>query len=183
MDHPGQKQASQFRDEYANRTDFCRALEYEMGRLYVLAFLLSANHEQAERCFVQTVQEIPEQKAVFKAWVGTWIRHAMIKTAIRSILQEPCAATQMRDHGWESMGNPDEATTIEAITRLAPLDRFVFVMSALERYSPKACSVLLDCTVETVMEARMRAFEALGSRTSILRSGAEIGSVYLAVSA
>jgi DNA-directed RNA polymerase specialized sigma24 family protein len=183
MDHPGQKQASPFRDDYASRTDFCRALEYEMGRLYVLAFLLSANHEQAERCFVQTVQEIPEQKAVFKAWVGTWIRHAMIKTAIRSILQGSCAATQMRDHWWQSMGNPVDAATIEAITRLAPVDRFVFVMSVLERYSPKACSVLLDCTVETVIEARLRAFEVLGSRALISTADAESASGYLAASA
>ena len=183
MHHPGQKQASHFRTDYANGTDFCRALKYEMGRLYVLAFLLSANHEQAERCFVQTLQEIPEHKTVFKAWVRIWTRRALIKTAIRSILQEACVTTRARDHWWENQGNPGEAETVETIRRLSSLDRFVFVMSVLERYSLKECSVLLDCTIETVSEARMRALTGLGSRASVLTADTESASGYLAVSA
>ena len=183
MDHPGQMQGSRFRSDYANGMDFCRALKYEMGRLYVLAFLLSTNHEQAERCIVQMVQEIPEHKTVFKEWVRTWTRHALIKNAIRSVLLGPRAAAQARDRWWSHQSKPAETAAIEAITRLSPLDRFVFVMSVLERYSLKECSVLLDCTVESVVEARMRTFEALGSRASILTADAESASGYLAASA
>jgi DNA-directed RNA polymerase specialized sigma24 family protein len=183
MHHPGQKQASHFRADYANGTDFCRGLEQELGRLYLLAFLLSANHQQAERCFVQTVQQIPEQKTVFKAWVGTWIRHALIKIAIGSVLQKARVATHAQDQWRESQGNSVEAATMKAITRLASLDRFVFVMSVLERYSLKECSVLLDSTIETVSEARMRALTGLGSRASVLTADTESASGYLAVSA
>jgi DNA-directed RNA polymerase specialized sigma24 family protein len=183
MQDPGQKQASRLCADYANGSDFCRALQYEMGRLYVLAFLLSTNHEQAERCMVQTVQEIPEHQTVFREWVRIWIRHALIKNAIRSVLPGPRPVAQARDRWWDHQSEPAETATIEAITRLSALDRFVFVLSVLERYSFKECSVLLDCSVETVMEARMRAFEALGSRASILAADAGSTSGYLAASA
>jgi hypothetical protein len=183
MDHPGQKRASRFGADYANGTDFCRALNYEMGRLYVLAFLLSTNHEQAERCIVQTVREVPEHKTVFKEWVRTWTRHALIKNAIRGILLGPRPGTQARDRWWNRQSEPTETAAVEAITRLSSLDRFVFVMSVLERYSLKECSVLLDCTIESVTDARMRAFETLGSRASILTADAESASGHLAASA
>jgi hypothetical protein len=39
----------------ANRPDFCRVLEQELKPLYLLAFLLTANHRTAEQCFVATV--------------------------------------------------------------------------------------------------------------------------------
>jgi len=55
------------------------------------------------------------------------------------------------------------AGRIHTITQLAPVDRFVFVISVLEGYSTKACSLLLDCAVDTVIEARLRALRQLGT--------------------
>jgi DNA-directed RNA polymerase specialized sigma24 family protein len=46
---------------------------------------------------------------------------------------------------------------IDAVTQLAPLERFVFVMSILERYSIWDCSLLLGCSMKKVVQARMRA--------------------------
>jgi DNA-directed RNA polymerase specialized sigma24 family protein len=176
MRQPRQKQTSHFRDDHASGADFCRTLKNDMGRLYLLAFLLTTNHEEAERCFVRTVQEIPENKTVFKEWVRTWTQHALIKIAIGSVLREPRMNMQARDQWWERQSEAGVAATIEAITQLASLDRFVFVMSVLERYSAKECSLLLDCTVETVIEARMRALDALRSPQPILMIEAERAS-------
>jgi len=39
-----------FRADYANRADFCEVFEKEMKPLYLLAFLLTADHKQAELC-------------------------------------------------------------------------------------------------------------------------------------
>jgi hypothetical protein len=42
---------------------------------------------------------------------------------------------------------------------LAPLERFVFVMSVLERYSDRECSLLLYCMVKDVIDARSRSLQ------------------------
>ena len=46
---------------------------------------------------------------------------------------------------------------IDAVTQLVPLERFVFVMSILERYSIWDCSLMLGCSMKKVVQARMRA--------------------------
>jgi hypothetical protein len=43
-----------------------------------------------------------------------------------------------------------------AITLLQPLDRFVYVLSVLERYSDRECSVLLHSGVAEIARARER---------------------------
>jgi len=46
---------------------------------------------------------------------------------------------------------------IDAVPRFAPLERFIFVMSVLERYPAWECSVLLGCDMKEVVQTRMRA--------------------------
>jgi len=64
-----------FRAEYAKRADVCEVLERDMNCLYLLAFLLTANHKEAEQCFVATVDDdgpgIPEDRLeeVFEPFV------------------------------------------------------------------------------------------------------------------
>ncbi len=48
-----------------------------------------------------------------------------------------------------------------ATVRLAPFERFVFVMTVLERYSDQQSSELLDCTRKNVADARVRALQQL----------------------
>src|ERR1700721_1750894 len=47
------------------------------------------------------------------------------------------------------------------ILRLEHCERFVFVMSVLEKYSDQDCSVLLGCSRQDVGETRMRALRHL----------------------
>jgi hypothetical protein len=44
---------------------------------------------------------------------------------------------------------------IDTVTKLSPFERFVFVMSVLERYSHWDCSLLLGCSMNKVAQARM----------------------------
>lgn len=44
-----------------------------MKPLYLLAFLLTANHKQAEHCFASAVEESLKEKAVFKGWARSWV--------------------------------------------------------------------------------------------------------------
>src|SRR5215510_1726681 len=50
----------------ATREDFCRLFEAEMKPLYLLAFLLTANHAEAEQCFVSGIDDAAKGNRVFK---------------------------------------------------------------------------------------------------------------------
>jgi hypothetical protein len=51
---------------------------------------------------------------------------------------------------------------VRAVIELAPLERFVFVMSVLERYSDNDCSILLGCTRRDIASVRIRGMQQLG---------------------
>jgi DNA-directed RNA polymerase specialized sigma24 family protein len=53
--------------------------------------------------------------------------------------------------------------SITAVLGLPAFERFVFVMSVLERYSDQDCSVLLGCSRRDVALARRKAAEHLAS--------------------
>ena len=42
---------------YASSDDFRRVFDEDMNSLYVLSFLLTADHEKAEQCFVSGVED------------------------------------------------------------------------------------------------------------------------------
>ena len=53
----------------------------------------------------------------------------------------------------------DLGSELTAVLQLAPLERFVFVMSVLEGYSIQECSILLDCSKQDVAIAQTRALQ------------------------
>ena len=57
-----------FRCDYATGADFCDAFVTGTDSSYLLAFLLTANHEAAERCFVAALDQAFKTNAVFKEW-------------------------------------------------------------------------------------------------------------------
>jgi len=63
-----------FRCDYATGTDFCDAFVTSTDSSYLLAFLLTANHEAAESCFVAALDQAFKANAVFKEWPlrGFW---------------------------------------------------------------------------------------------------------------
>jgi DNA-directed RNA polymerase specialized sigma24 family protein len=127
--------------QYATRADFCRILENEMTRLYLLAFLLTANHADAERCFVAAVDDARKGNAVFKEWSRSWVRRAIIKNAIRIV----SPTSNLASGKIESWPESPLRAIIDTLVKLAPLERFVFVMSVLERYAIRECALLLEC--------------------------------------
>ena len=58
---------------------------------------------------------------------------------------------------------PDIRRQLEAIMKLPPLERFVFVMSVLEGYSYQDCSILLGCPRQRIIAARELDLEQLAS--------------------
>jgi DNA-directed RNA polymerase specialized sigma24 family protein len=146
-----------FRADYAKRADFCELFEREMKPLYLLAFLLTANHQDSETCFAAAVDEALEEPVVFKEWAESWVKRSLVRNAIGIVSPASTRSGDRRDlwnRGQEEAPGDNE---IDAVTQLAPLERFVFVMSILERYSIWDCSVLLGCSMTKVIQARMRA--------------------------
>ena len=62
-----------FRCDYATGADFCDAFVTSTDSSCLLAFLLTANHEAAERCFVAALDRAFKVGAVFKEWATSWI--------------------------------------------------------------------------------------------------------------
>jgi hypothetical protein len=69
-----ESKTANFRADYAKHADFCEVFLRDMKPLYLLAFLLTANHKQAERCFASTLEEAFKKQAVFKEWARSWVK-------------------------------------------------------------------------------------------------------------
>lgn len=142
-------------------TDFCKIFTEEMNRLYRLAFLLTADSDKAEQCFVSGLGECVQGPGAFMEWAHSWARRTIIKQAIRTIMPVP-------DHAGQGfVVNLSEASTsgrfnpMAAIIALGEFERFVFVMSILESQSEEECSTLLECSRRDVLIAREVALRRL----------------------
>ena len=154
-------QVANFRAEYAKHADFCDALKDDTEPLYRLAFLLTANHKESEQCVVSTVKEAFQEQAVFMEWARAWVKRRVIENAIEIVSPASVGSGQKRDFWAAGQHNTQRECEIDAVTKLDPFERFVFVMSILERYSNWECSLLLGCSMNKVAQARMRALGRL----------------------
>jgi hypothetical protein len=151
---------------YASSDDFRRVFDQDMNSLYQLLFLLTADREKAERCFVSGLEDAVKANRVFKEWARSWARRVIIINAVRAINPRP-----IEENGGSSSApvssngktQPVEQVEIAAVLALEPFERFVYVMTVLERYSDQDCSLLLSCARRDVVAARTRAFEQIGS--------------------
>ncbi|HZW96037.1 MAG TPA: hypothetical protein VFF64_24030 [Candidatus Eremiobacteraceae bacterium] len=152
------KIASQGPTPFATSADFCRIFGEGMNSLYLLSFLLTADHSIAEKCFVCGLEDSAKGNTVFKEWAQSWARRTIIRNAIRMIQPRPTGgplASPASDCGVDRVRT--EPAEIASIVEVPAFERFAFVMSVLERYSDQECSLLLSCTRGDVMAARTRA--------------------------
>ena len=156
---------------YASSADFCQIFDEDMNDLYLLSFLLTAGREKAEQCFVSGLEDAVEGNPVFKEWARSWARRAIIQNAVRAINPRPAErggssrSTSVDDH--DKALRPQLQVEIAGVLGLEPFDRFVYVMTVLERYSDHECSLLLGCARREVLAARTRALQQLGSAVEL----------------
>ena len=160
---------------YATRADFCRVFEKNTNSLYLLCFLLTADHEAAEKCFVSGLEDSAQGSPVFAAWAESWARRTIIDNAIRMIRPRPESGTQTSTSDNNARQRTKETDMIAAVIDLSAFDRFVFVMSVLERYSDQECSLLLDCSRTGVVAARIRALQQIGNSAAVHRGLVGVG--------
>ena len=150
---------------YANRADYCRIFQQDMHHLYLLCFMLTANHEKAEQCYLNSIEYAATGNPVFKEWARSWCERSVIQSAIRLVLSERVQC-ESRDVWPESSAS----SAIDSVTRLGELERFVFVMSVLERYSDRECAILLNRTVQEIVDARLLALRTIGGFDAVKQS-------------
>jgi DNA-directed RNA polymerase specialized sigma24 family protein len=160
-----------FRVDYAKHADFCDVFRNDTKHLYLLAFLLTANHEESEQCFLSAVEKSFKEPAVFKEWVRSWIKRRLIENAIK-IVSPALAGNGQRRELWSSgQREAQRECEIDSVTKLAALERFVFVMSILERYSNWDCALLMGCSMNRVAQARMKALRRLPDLAALFPRG------------
>jgi hypothetical protein len=153
---------------YATVTDFFATFNEEMHSLYLLAFLLTADHDKAEQCLVCAMGECAEWIGVFTDWAHSWSRRAVLKGAIQMIMPGPEQTENVSISTLKLPARSDEDNDPFApILLLDPFERFVFVMSTLEGQSDAECAVLLRCSRRDVMMARILAVKRQSSADAL----------------
>jgi len=144
---------------YATQDEFCRIFAEDENALYLLAYLLTTDTLKAEQCVVAGLEDSIQGNPVFKEWVRSWSKRMIIKNAIQMVspaLGQVNGAPHVSDS--DALGL-DLEDSLAAVLQLAPLERFVFVMSVLESYSLQECAILLNCTKQDIAIAQARALQ------------------------
>jgi DNA-directed RNA polymerase specialized sigma24 family protein len=150
--------------------DFCQIFAEHMDSLYLLSLLLTADPEEAEQCFAAGLSDSVEGNPVFREWALSWAKRVIVQRAIQMV--QP--ANKKSSAGNTQAPEVEIAPRLSAIFQLDAFERFVFVMSVLEKYSHQDCSILLGCSRQAVVEARSRALEHLGAAVKIAAEPREI---------
>jgi hypothetical protein len=144
---------------YATSAEFCRVFAQNMDSMHLLSFLLTADLTKAEECFVSGLEDCVEKSYVFRDWAQSWARRMIIENAIRMLAPRKSHPT-VADVASDAVGcrfgrTPVADAAIAIILRPGDFERFVFVMSVLEKYSDQDCSILLGCSRQDIAETRI----------------------------
>jgi hypothetical protein len=72
-------------NEYATVEDFRGVFADGLNDLQRLSFMLTGNHEKAERCLVAAREDCNKANRVFKDWACSWAKRTIIQNAIREL--------------------------------------------------------------------------------------------------
>jgi hypothetical protein len=149
---------------YATNEDFHKLFAEDVNSLYLLSLLLTANDSGAVQCFVAGLGDCENGNAVFKGFARSWARRSIVRNAIRimaphigSARPSPAGSQSAREASLVRL--PLEYAPFANILALEDSERFVFVLSVLERYSDQDCSALLGTSRREVRDARDHALE------------------------
>ena len=161
---------------YATSSDFCRIFKEDMDSLYSLSLMLTADTELAEKVFVSGLHDCSAGNPVFKEWARSWARRIIVKNAVRLIVPLPVRSNGGSGTVATNAANraiPELLPEISAVLGLQSFERFAFVLSVLEGYSDHDSALLLGCTRQTLIAARIRAQENIARSSAVRDSRAE----------
>jgi hypothetical protein len=157
---------------YATREDFIKVFHEDMNGLYQLSFLLTGDHEKAEKCFVAGIEDCVKENRVFREWARSWAKRIIVANAIRELKPRPSLPSSPPSATVFSHSEQSSASRghfdLETVLGLGDFERFVFVMSVLENYSHHECALLLCCSVWEIRQGRLHALEELASSGQVV---------------
>lgn len=154
--------------KYATAIDYCKIFTEEMHSLYLLSFLLTADHDKAERCFVRGLGDCVKGIELFKEWAHSWARRTILEHAIEMIMPAPEPRDSVPSISFQGLSTSGKSDPFAAILALGAFERFAFVMSVLEGQSDEDCSSLLTCSRLDIIIARELALTCLAYNSCIL---------------
>ena len=144
--------------EYATCKDFQQIFREDMAGLHLLAYLLTADPQKAEQCFVAGLEDSIHGNAVFKQWARAWSKRAIIQNAIKTVTPLSSAGNGPA----EPMAlDGKESPLIAMVLGWPAFERFVFVMSVLEGYAVRECAAMLSCTDQEIIATKSRVLARL----------------------
>jgi hypothetical protein len=159
---------------YATSADFCRIFKEDMKHLYLLSLVLTSDPTKAEQCFVAALDDCTAGNRVFKECSRSWARRAIIKNALRLIVPGPTYANSVWNAAFASdatdRAQPEVQVDISILFGLTSFERFAFVISVFEGYSDQDCALLLGCTRQALIAARVRAGQEITRSAGIQRN-------------
>lgn len=150
--------------EFATRADFERIFTEDMDGLHLLALLLTADQTLAEQSFVAGLDDSIHSNPVFRQWARSWSKRAIIKNAIKVVTPAAGPGAALAEMVTPETGDSHADALIACVTRLQPLQRFVFVMAVLEGYSTTECAALLACAPQQILVAKAEVLQHMGSK-------------------
>jgi hypothetical protein len=154
-------------NQYATRDDFRKIFTKELDSLYGLLFLLTKDQARAEKCFVAGLEDCVNANHVFKGWALSWARRALVQQAIHELQPQPDQRPRLSRQGVAEAinlaGDPKRQIAMDGVLSLERFERFVFVMSVLERYTEHECSLFLRCSPRDIRNARLRALQQVAT--------------------
>jgi hypothetical protein len=155
------------RAPYPTVADFLRTFNEEMHSLYLLSFLLTADHDKAERCLVSAMGECMEGSFGFMDGARSRTRAVVIRHAIQMIEPAPEHTDYVSFISLKIWATQPENNPFAPILLLDAFERFVFVMSILEEQSDEECAILLRCSRRDVVMARLLALKRQSSSDAL----------------
>jgi hypothetical protein len=158
---------------YATPADFCRVFKDDMQSLYSLSLMLAADPEKAEQLFVSGLEDSAVNSPVFKEWARSWARRTIVKNAVRLIAPGTGSANGIlkavrSDATIPAL--PGMPAEMYALLGLGAFERFAFILSVLEGYSDQDSALLLGCTRQALIEARVRAEQEIARAVAVQES-------------
>lgn len=126
--------------QYATAADFKQIFSEDINSLYLLSLLLTGSPEKAEECFVEGIGES----------ATTYSRSGRVRGPDAPSFRVQSEVIGPRERSVTAIRTADLERVMDkvpmvlhaevcAIPELAPFERFVFVVSVLERYSDNDC--------------------------------------------
>jgi hypothetical protein len=157
------------KNDYATSQHFCELFAEDINSLYLLSFLLTADHDKAEQCFVAGLDDcVRDDSSVFGEWSHTWALRVIVRNAIRTLAPHVCSTPQgpaeFQAAGKANLArSKSEDAPFASVLALGDFERFVYVLSVLEKYSDEDCAAFLGISQQEVREGRVRALEQIVS--------------------